>query len=141
MVIIWAFLIRCLTVSWRLGVATTENKYRSMPLQELEREWNSVYAHKGFPADPNYDLELSVASNSPNGVLDRIYAERTGRPSWKQKAMKHQQDRLREEQAKQQMVIEKKIEKRDKNKPPRKRSRRNSVSRSNSPRAIWQRSS
>lgn len=89
------------------GVGATEDKYRQMSLSDLEREWNSVFAHKGFPADPNYDLELAVSSNSPNGVLDRIYAERTGRPSWRQKALQRQREAQQEERKKQQRAIEK----------------------------------
>jgi hypothetical protein len=98
------------------GVKVTEDKYRQMSLTELETEWKSVYAHKGFPANPNSDLELEVSSISQDGILDRIYAERTGKTSWRQKALERQRQHQQEEYKKQQNEIKKKKEQENKKK-------------------------
>lgn len=92
------------------GIKGTEDKYRQMGLSELEREWESVYAHMSFPSDPNCDLDTIVDSKSPNGVLDRIYEERTQKSSWRRKALQHQQREKQKEIEQQQRILHQKSE-------------------------------
>lgn len=82
------------------GAKSLESQYLQMDLHELEREWNRVYAHKRFYNDPNWNIDLDIDPKSPNGILDKVYSQRTRRPSWRERALQHKQSIIRAAQEK-----------------------------------------
>jgi len=55
--------------------ALTEAKYNDMPINELKSEWKSTFGDRSCYDQP-------YRSDSPDAILDRVYARRTGNATW-----------------------------------------------------------
>ena len=53
-------------------------QYEEMPISELKKEWNDMFKDRGFSKNDLYHEDSQAA------ILDRVYAERTGKKSWLQ---------------------------------------------------------
>lgn len=70
---------------------TLEEKYRTMDIYQLKREWERTFG------EMPYSRLSDIRPKSPQGILDVIYAERCRRKSWREMAM----DEMRKEEARQ----------------------------------------
>lgn len=70
---------------------TLEEKYRTMDIHQLKREWERTFG------EMPYSRLNDIRPKSPQGVLDTIYADRCNRKSWREKA----RDEMRKEEARQ----------------------------------------
>lgn len=68
-----------------MGVDATRKKYEEMPVDQLRREWQSVFGGRGIPSSG-----LGYDDRSPNAVLDEVYGRRVDFHNWRYKVEQHQ---------------------------------------------------